>query len=82
VAYIEKLSRLKSLFLGLNRINDIWEIDKLASLSFLIELSLINNPISRKNFSRSAILKRIPTLKILDGIVWFSFLNSLGGERR
>jgi Leucine-rich repeat (LRR) protein len=82
VAYIEKLSRLKSLFLGLNRINDIWEIDKLASLSFLIELSLINNPISRKNFSRSAILKRIPTLKILDGIVGFSFLNSLGGERR
>ena len=38
------LPNLQSLYLGLNRVNDLAELDKLSSIPFLMELSLNSNP--------------------------------------
>jgi Leucine-rich repeat (LRR) protein len=64
---IEKLERLQSLFVSGNRIPEFWEVDRLSELPHLMEISLINNPVSRKPNYRNAIIKRLPSLIILDG---------------
>ena len=53
--------------MSLNRISDITEIDKLSSIPFLMELTLANNPVSRKQLYRANVIRRMPTLKIVDG---------------
>ena len=60
-------ANLQSLYLGLNRVNDLAELDKLASIPFLMELSLNSNPISRKQLFRANCVRRLPTLKFIDG---------------
>ena len=51
----------------MNRISDMNEIDKLSSIPFLMELTLANNPVSRKQLYRANVIRRMPTLKIVDG---------------
>ena len=58
---------LQLLYLGMNRISDMNEIDKLSSIPFLMELTLANNPVSRKQLYRANVIRRMPTLKIVDG---------------
>ena len=50
-----------------NRLGEFWEVDKLADLPHLMEISLMNNPMFRKPMYRAAIIKRLPALIILDG---------------
>eukprot|EP00741_Cyanophora_paradoxa_P011210 tig00020554_g10830.t1 len=64
---IGPLPRLQSLHLGANRISDLQDVDRLASLPSLFELSLANNACGRKNLYRATLIKKLPTLKILDG---------------
>ena len=49
-----------------NRIAEVWEVDKLSELPRLMEASFSNNPMSRKPNYRTAIIKRLPTLLLLD----------------
>eukprot|EP00945_MAST-04E_sp_MAST-4E-sp1_P005291 g5291.t1 len=58
---------LQLLYLGMNRISEMSEIDKLSSIPFLMELTLANNPVSRKQLYRANVIRRMPTLKIVDG---------------
>lgn len=67
LANVEKLERLQSLFASGNRLAEFWEVDRLAELPHLMEISLLNNPMARKPNYRNAIIKRLPALIILDG---------------
>jgi|TARA_B110000090_G_scaffold205129_1_gene252307 Leucine-rich repeat (LRR) protein len=64
------LPNLQSLYLGLNRVNDLAELDKLSSIPFLMELSLNSNPVARKQLYRANAIRRLPTLKV-SFLVWF-----------
>lgn len=46
---------------------EFWEVDRLGELPHLMEISLMNNPMARKPNYRNAIVKRLPSLIILDG---------------
>lgn len=64
------LPNLQSLYLGLNRVNDLAELDKLSSIPFLMELSLNSNPVARKQLYRANAIRRLPTLKV-SFLLWF-----------
>ena len=64
---IEKLERLQSLFVSGNRIQEFYEVDRLGELPQLMEVAVMNNPMARKPNYRTAIIKRLPQLIILDG---------------
>ena len=64
---IEKLERLQYLFMSGNRVPEFWEVDRLSELPHLMEISLMNNPVARKPNYRTAIIKRLPALIVLDG---------------
>ena len=49
-----------------NRLNDVFEVEKLMDLEYLEEFYLQNNPVTRKQMYRSSVLKRLPHLRILD----------------
>ena len=55
------------LFLGYNRISDIAELDKLEEITFLLEITMSNNPVARKQLYRPKLLRKLPTLKFIDG---------------
>ena len=59
---------IHSLFLAHNRINDFLEVDKLHSLKHLLQLTLHNNPVTRKPHYRARAVKNIPTLTFLDSL--------------
>ena len=65
--HIEKLERLQSVFIGGNRVVEFWEVDRLAELPHLMEISLQNNPMARKPNYRNAIIKRLPSIVVFDG---------------
>ncbi|KAI6657936.1 hypothetical protein LOD99_15654 [Oopsacas minuta] len=67
--YLPDLSALVSLhrlFLGNNRILDLKELVKLTDLTLLIEISFINNPISRKANYTIAIIQAVPNIRVID----------------
>ncbi|GAQ89622.1 axonemal dynein light chain 1 [Klebsormidium nitens] len=79
---LEKLSKLRVLFLSNNKIAEWAEIERLAQLPALEDLLLVGNPLTEKyNVSaadnpskpgstwRLAVLQRLPGLKKLDGIL-------------
>jgi hypothetical protein len=66
LANLERLERLQNLQLAGNRINDFAELDKLGELPRLRELSLVNNPLIRKNLYRQVVIRKLPRLEILD----------------
>ena len=61
------LPNLQSLYLGLNRVNDMAELDKLGSIPFLMEINMASNPLARKQLYRANVIRRLPTLKFVDG---------------
>ncbi|XP_069063527.1 leucine-rich repeat-containing protein 9 [Pleurodeles waltl] len=65
---LQHLLQLKKLFLGFNKIQETAELDKLESLSSIVELTILGNPISRKMLHRPILVFRLPSLQILDGI--------------
>ncbi|XP_013926947.1 PREDICTED: leucine-rich repeat-containing protein 9-like [Thamnophis sirtalis] len=62
------LGKLQKLFLGLNRIQDLVELEKLEYLPCIKELSIYGNPVSRKISHRPLLIFRLPNLQVLDGI--------------
>ncbi|CAF4839848.1 unnamed protein product, partial [Rotaria sp. Silwood2] len=66
LSYFDRMIKLEKLFLGSNKVQEISEIEKLTPLICLGELSLINNPVSRKTIYRFFITYRLPQIQILD----------------
>jgi len=72
LAGVEKLKKLKVLYAGNNKISTWPEVERLKELSELEDLLLIGNPIEKntrdsgENY-RVEVLRRLPTLKKLDG---------------
>lgn len=58
---IADLQRLQALHLGYNRVADTSEIDRLAGLTELLEISLVNNPVVRKQVYRGVLLGKVKT---------------------
>jgi len=67
LANIERLERLQAFHGGGNRLAEFWEVDRLAELVYLMEISLNNNPMTRKPQYRLNIIKKLPNLIVLDG---------------
>lgn len=66
LANMHPLISLNSLQVGMNRITDVANLDKLSSLTNLMEISLSNNPVCRKQVYRAIILAKCPTLISID----------------
>uniref|UniRef100_A0A4W3GR10 Leucine-rich repeat-containing protein 9 n=2 Tax=Callorhinchus milii TaxID=7868 RepID=A0A4W3GR10_CALMI len=66
--YLNPLVKLQRLFLGANKVQDIFSLEKLDGLSNLTELSMIDNPVTRKILYRPFLLFRLPRLQLLDGL--------------
>ena len=67
LSHLQYLLSLQVLALGFNRISDLPELDKLGCLPCLTELWLSNNPVARKQLYRPGLIKRLPSLQVLDG---------------
>ncbi|XP_048590343.1 leucine-rich repeat-containing protein 9 isoform X2 [Nematostella vectensis] len=65
---LDHLQNLQRLYLGMNRIQDLSQFEKLESLSNLIELSVINNAVTRRLLHRPMLVFRMPSLLCIDGI--------------
>ena len=66
LANIERLERLQAFHGGGNRLAEFWEVDRLAELVYLMEISLMNNPMTRKPQYRLNIIKKLQNLIVLD----------------
>lgn len=62
----EHLVNLDTLILTNNRIANLSEIDNLSTCKNLVTLSLINNPVVRRQHYRLYVIHKIPSLKVLD----------------
>lgn len=69
LAGFEDLPKLKRLYLGSNKIQDISEFEHLASLNSLIDISLINNPVSKKAQMRYILISNFPQLTVINNTV-------------
>ncbi|XP_065844626.1 leucine-rich repeat-containing protein 9-like isoform X3 [Oscarella lobularis] len=68
LSHFECLRALKRLYLGMNRIQNMAEIEKIGFLSTLLEVSLISNPATRKQLHRPLLIYRLPLVQIIDGL--------------
>ncbi len=55
--------------MGSNRIAEAVDLDRLASLPGLLEVTLAGNPVARKQAYRAMLLARCPRLQVADGQV-------------
>ncbi|XP_041710984.1 leucine-rich repeat-containing protein 9 isoform X2 [Coregonus clupeaformis] len=67
--HLQPLTELRRLFLGMNKLQDISELDKLEVLPSLIELSVVGNPVARRSLHRPAVVLRLSRLQVLDGVM-------------
>lgn len=67
--YLEELVCLERLYIGSNRIQDTLEFEKLINLTKLFEISLIDNPVTRRHMHRPFLIFHRPSLLYIDGIV-------------
>ncbi|KAF1788045.1 Leucine-rich repeat domain, L domain-like [Phytophthora cactorum] len=58
---------LTTLELSNNRLIDLEEVEKLAALPSLVNLRMINNPLTKKHLYRQHVLYKLNPLKLLDG---------------
>jgi len=63
---LSPLPQLQTLALGANRIGDINELEKLDALPNLLHIVLANNPVARKQLYRPTLIRKLPTLKLID----------------
>jgi Leucine-rich repeat (LRR) protein len=61
------LVRLQSLNISCNRIMELQEIDKLVDLRSLLEIVMVFNAVARKPMYRPHLLRRLPSLQMIDG---------------
>nr|XP_057946424.1 leucine-rich repeat-containing protein 9 isoform X2 [Doryrhamphus excisus] len=67
--HLYPLTELRKLYLGMNKLQDITELDKLEVLPSLTELSVVGNPVARNSLHRPAIMRSLSQLQILDGMM-------------
>ncbi|XP_038584816.1 leucine-rich repeat-containing protein 9 isoform X3 [Micropterus salmoides] len=67
--HLDPLTELHKLFLGMNKLQDIAELDKLEVLPSLTELSVVGNPVARHSLHRPAVVLRLSRLQVLDGVM-------------
>jgi hypothetical protein len=60
------LPQLTTLAAGSNRIVEVSELDKLDSMPCLQHLALANNAVARKQLYRPALVRRLPSLRLID----------------
>ena len=65
---MESLTSLQRLYLGLNRIQEMVELDKLECMARLLEVSVIGNPVARRLMHRPLLIFKQPHLISIDGI--------------
>ncbi|ETO64604.1 hypothetical protein F444_17898 [Phytophthora nicotianae P1976] len=58
---------LETLELSNNRLIDLEEVEKLASLPSMVNLRMVNNPLTKKHLYRQHVLYKLNSLKTLDG---------------
>lgn len=63
---VDNLKALQKLYVANNKITEFAEIEPITELPNLQEISMINNPISRRSNYRYSIIYRVRRLKILD----------------
>lgn len=68
LAGLDPLSKLERLYLGSNKIQEIAEFEHLTSLSCLSDISLINNPVSKKMQMRYTLINNFPQLTAINNI--------------
>lgn len=68
LANLHPLVSLNSLQVGTNRITDVANLDKLSCLTNLLEISMSNNPVCRKQVYRAVVLAKCPTLISVDDV--------------
>ena len=61
------LPKLQTLCLSSNRLLDIGELEKLAPLPALVNITVLNNAVARKQLYRPTLIRRLPSLKLIDG---------------
>lgn len=62
----EKIPSLRTLVLTNNKITNLSEVDNLAACANLTELSLLSNPVIRRQHYRFYVISKLPQLKVLD----------------
>lgn len=62
----DSISNVDTLVLTNNRLTNLADLDNLASLRKLTHLSLLDNPVCKKENYRLYVIHRLPTLKLLD----------------
>ncbi|XP_062511836.1 leucine-rich repeat-containing protein 9-like isoform X2 [Corticium candelabrum] len=68
LSHFDSLQSLSRLYLGMNRISDLAELEKLSGLTNLKEISVISNPVSKKQAHRPMLVFRLSQLESIDGI--------------
>ncbi|XP_061700025.1 leucine-rich repeat-containing protein 9 isoform X2 [Syngnathoides biaculeatus] len=66
--HLYPLIELRKLYLGMNKLQDISELDKLDVLPSLTELSVVGNPVARNSLHRPAVMRSLSQLQVLDGM--------------
>ncbi|XP_049595742.1 leucine-rich repeat-containing protein 9 isoform X1 [Syngnathus scovelli] len=66
--HLYPLVELRKLFLGMNKLQDITELEKLDVLPSLMELSVVGNPVARNSLHRPAVMRCLGQLQVLDGM--------------
>ena len=61
------LKSLHHLHLSFNRINDISELEKLASVGCITDITMCNNPVARRQLYRPTLICQIPSVCWIDG---------------
>ncbi|KAM6969606.1 leucine-rich repeat-containing protein 9 [Tautogolabrus adspersus] len=66
--HLHPLTELRKLYLGTNKLQDITELEKLEVLPSLSELSVVGNPVAKNSLHRPAVVLRLSSLQVLDGV--------------
>ncbi|KAA8582195.1 hypothetical protein FQN60_008935 [Etheostoma spectabile] len=67
--HLYPLTELRKLFLGMNKLQDITELEKLEVLPSLTELSVVGNPVAKNSLHRQAVVLCLSQLQVLDGVM-------------
>uniref|UniRef100_A0A3P9HJB9 Leucine rich repeat containing 9 n=1 Tax=Oryzias latipes TaxID=8090 RepID=A0A3P9HJB9_ORYLA len=67
--HLDPLVGLQKLFLCMNKLQDVAELEKLEVLQSLTELSVIGNPVAQNSLHRPAVLLHLSSLQLLDGVM-------------
>ncbi|CAE8701122.1 unnamed protein product, partial [Polarella glacialis] len=61
------LPRLRALYLSLNRVAELQELEKLRSLKQVLVIHLSQNPVARKPLYRAHVICAVQTVRAIDG---------------